>query len=185
MFIDDTPASTMLAGPARDALTSAIRALDTAESQGRPGAMSEALAQVARCYRGVGLLDAADTYLQQALRFARPMGAVDSLVGLLSDMAELSLARAGEQGSDTQSMRAEQDRARDYCFEAATLARQTADPSWEVQVLLRVSGVLDTLGDHGDAIALQCRALDLIARDHLHEPLSLPVAAARGSRALM
>jgi hypothetical protein len=166
-------AITMLDGPSRDALTEAIATLDAAEAQGSPGPVSEALAQVARCYRGVGLREVAQGYLQLALRWARPLGAVDTQVSLLCDMAELDLARATADEAAVACAAA--DSARDHCFEAATLARQTADPSWEVQVLLRVSDILDGLGDHGDAIALQCRALDLIAREHLHEPARLPV----------
>ena len=38
----------------------------------------------------------------------------------------------------------------------------TADPQWEVTVLLRVADLFDRLGDHEDAIALQCRAMGLM-----------------------
>jgi tetratricopeptide (TPR) repeat protein len=176
-----TLATTMPPSAAREALTASIGALDAAEHSGNPGAFGQALAQVARCYRGVGLLDAADAYLQQALRWARPLGAADQLVELLCERAELALARAGD--DDTSA----REQAREHACEAARLARQTSDPSWEVAVLMRTSDVLDELGEHDKALALQCRALDLITQDHLHEPMSLaePALHAAGSRSLM
>ena len=54
------------------------------------------------------------------------------------------------------------DQARDHVFEAAQLAGRSADPQWEVTALLRLGAVLDSLGDHDDAAALQRRALALI-----------------------
>ena len=77
-------------------------------------------------------------------------------------------------------------------FEAITLAGDAAAP-WEQPVLMRASELLDGLGDLSDAIALQCRVLDLIARDHLHQPgqppthhhANLPPGAAPESRVLM
>ena len=54
------------------------------------------------------------------------------------------------------------DSARDHGFEAARLALRSADPQWEITVLLRVSDLFDSLGDHDDAIALQCRAVELM-----------------------
>ena len=47
--------------------------------------------------------------------------------------------------------------------EASTLAGRVADPSWEVQVLLRISDVLDRCGDRDDAVQLQTRALRLMS----------------------
>jgi len=44
------------------------------------------------------------------------------------------------------------------------MALQSADPQWEIAVLLRLSDLFDRLGDHDDAIALQCRAAGLMTR---------------------
>ena len=150
-------ASTMLPGPARDALTAAIAALDAAEQRRQPSELCQALAQVARCYRGIGQLDMADGCLQQALRWAGSLDATDQSVDLLCESAELSLLRGTP------------ERAREQAEEAARLARHTADPAWELAVLMRASDVLDRLGEHVQAIALHCRALSLITQDHLHE----------------
>ena len=84
-------------------------------------------------------------------------------VELLCEAAELSLLRGTP------------ERAREQAEEAARLARRTADPSWELAVLMRASDVLDRLGEHGQAIALNCRALSLSAQDHLHEHQTLPM----------
>jgi len=92
-----------------------------------------------------------------------PLGASTmQSVELLCEAAELSLLRGTP------------ERAREQAEEAARLARRTADPSWELAVLMRASDVLDRLGEHGQAIALHCRALSLIAQDHLHQPQALP-----------
>ena len=110
-------ASTMLPGPARDALTAAIAALDAAEQ--------------------------------------------------LCESAELSLLRGTP------------ERAREQAEEAARLAQHTADPAWELAVLMRASDVLDRLGEHVQAIALHCRALSLITQDNLHEPQTAPAPASQ------
>jgi hypothetical protein len=163
--------------PARDALDAAIRLLDAAEARQRPVDMVRALAQVGHGYRALEEHGAAERYLQQALRWARTLGGVDASVDLLCDLSELAVTAATDPARERAEARAARDRARDHGFEAASLARQCADPAWEVTVLLRVSDVLDRCGDHDDAVALQCRAIDLIARSQLTS-LPEPRAAA-------
>lgn len=163
--------------PERDALDAAIRALDAAEARQRPVDMVRALTQVGHGYRALAEGAAAERYLQQALRWARTLGGVDASVDLLCDLSELAVEQATDPALDRAEARAARDRARDHGFEAATLARQCADPAWEVTVLLRVSDVLDRCGDHDDAVALQCRAIDLIARSQMTS-LPEPRAAA-------
>ena len=90
----------------------------------------------------------------------------------IAGVARLAIAEKGNT-DDSGSARVAHDRARDCAFEAARLASQCADAQWEITVLLRVSDTLDRCGDHDDAIALQCRALQLIADENLD-----PAAAA-------
>jgi len=161
----------------RDALDAAIRALDAAEARRRPVDLVRALAQVGHAYRALGETAAAERYLHQALRWARTLGGVDASVDLLCDRSELAVGQATDPALDRAEARVARDRARDHGFEATALARQCADPAWEVTVLLRVSDVLDRCGDHDDAVALQCRAIDLIARSHMTSPPELRAAA--------
>lgn len=149
---------------AREAMRRAAAELDAAEAQGQPHAMSHALAQVARCYRAVDALAAAESGFELALRWARLSGSTDACAALLVEMAEtaaalgLTLQADGEPGA----ARAARERARDHVFEASTLAPRCADPGWEAPLLLRLSDVLDRCGDHDDACALQTRALRLM-----------------------
>jgi hypothetical protein len=156
------------AGPARDAMVSALNALDAAEQHPDPLVMSIALAKVAHCCSKAGALPQAERYLQRALRWAMTLGAADASVDLVCELAELAVRRADSMaGHDAAAVRAAREQARDRCFEAAGLASRSADPHWEVHVLLRVSDVLDRCGDHDDAISLQCRALHLLVSDGL------------------
>ena len=152
----------LVAGPARQALAIAIHALDLADAA--PAALkSKALADVAHCYRALGALAQAESYLQQALRWARVVGSADASVDLLCELSELAVEQANAQAEDdARAAHRCRESARDFAFEAAQLACKSVDPHWEVQVLLRVSESLDRCGDHGDAIALQCRALNLL-----------------------
>lgn len=152
-------------GPARVALDLAIRRLDAAEQQREPIEMTEALAGLSRCYRSMAAWSPALDYMQQSLRWAHVAGSVPLRVDLLCELAELAvstadaiLAPAGPEA------RAAHECARDHAFEAARLAVHAADAQWEIQVLLRVSDVLDRCGDHDDAITLQTRALKLISQ---------------------
>jgi len=73
------------------------------------------------------------------------------------------LAEGVDKTEDSRSAHRLRDAARDRGFEAANLALRSADPQWEITVLLRVSDLFDGLGDHEDAIALQCRAVELMS----------------------
>jgi hypothetical protein len=150
--------------PQREALCHAVAALDAAEAAAEPARLSQALAQVSRCHRAAGALGEADWYARRGLQAARGLGAVDASVDALCELAEIALERAelydaGDEPRDAHRLR---DGARDHAFEAADLAQRAADPQWEITVLLRVSDLFDRLGDHDDAIALQCRAVGLM-----------------------
>jgi tetratricopeptide (TPR) repeat protein len=159
-------ASAMPPGAAREALRLAVRILDLAETRKRPPEMAQALAQVGRCYKALQAWSPAQSYLEQAARWAHVVGAMDMAVEMACDLAEVACG-AAEAHDDAvgHAPHVLYETARDQAFEAARLAGQSADPHWEVKVLLRVSDVLDRCGDHDDAISLQTRALTLISHD--------------------
>jgi tetratricopeptide (TPR) repeat protein len=165
---------------AREALRRAVADLDAAERDALPYGRSQALAQVARCYRGLQETEAAETQLMQALRWGRLACSTDHVVDLLCELSETAaeIAEAAE-AEDPGAGRPARDRARDRVFEAAGLAGRVSDPQWEIQVLLRISDVLDRCGDHEDAAALQVRALQRIAAGYVGtaEP-ARPIVAA-------
>jgi tetratricopeptide (TPR) repeat protein len=166
-----------LSPSARDALRRAASALDAAEAAGHPYLMSQALAQVARCYRDVGALAGAETGFELALRWARVAGSADPCTELLCELGETAAA-LGESlhGDDPAAARAALERARDHAFEASRLAGRVADPHWEPTVLLRLSDLLHRCGDHDDACLLQTRALRLLGGGERPgaEPMPLP-----------
>ena len=149
---------------ARNELRAAAALLDSAETAGDAGRLSQALAEVSRCHSNVGALAEADWYAKRGLAVARTIGAVDASVDALCHLAELALERAERLEYEDEARGASRLReaVRDHGFEAAQLARHTTDPQWEVTVLLRVADVFDCLGDHEDAIVLQTRALSLM-----------------------
>lgn len=151
----------------RQALRDAVAALDIAETRGEPAQLSQALAHVGQSYRALGALADAQWYTQQGLRQAQTLGAVDAHVDALCELAEIAAERADAlQGHDEpRGAQALRDKARDHGFEAARLASRSADPQWEITVLLRVSDLFDRFGDHEDAIALQCRAVGLMTHE--------------------
>lgn len=162
------PAShAMLPSRARDALRDAAAALEIAERYKQPLEMSLALAQMARCYRALQALGPAETCLQNALAWARTLGAADQAVEILCLLAETCCAAAELHADDgTRCSHAALERTRDHAFEATHLAAHVADPDWEIKVLLRVSDVLDRCGDHDDAVELQSRAMRLMYGAH-------------------
>jgi tetratricopeptide (TPR) repeat protein len=179
-----TPPEALIPGPARDALAQALHALEATERRDTPPAnRMHALADVARAYRALGALTHAESYLEQALRWSRSLGASDASVDLLCDLAELAVHRADQLAAEhPRAAHRARELARDHGFEAAALASRAADSHWEVHVLLRISDALDRCGDHDDAIALQCRALHLLVKDEL--PV-LDLATARAGQSLM
>lgn len=152
-------------GAARRCLREAVNELDAAEAASEPARLSQALAQVSRCHRAVGALAEADWYARRGLAVARGLGAVDASVDALCELTELALDRAERLDAQGEQRGAHRlrDAARDQAFEATGLAQRATDPQWEITVLLRVSDLFDRLGDHEDAIALQCRAISLMS----------------------
>lgn len=150
-------------GPAREALRQAAALLDIAELTGQPFAMSEALAQVGRCYRGLGAHGAAEAAFAQALRWSRVMGGGDMTADLLCDLAEVAadLADRAEEEEDPGAQRAARERARDHAFNAATAAAAASDTGFEATALMRVCSVLERCGDRLDAQSLLRRARTL------------------------
>lgn len=152
----------------REALCRAAADLDQAEGSGQPYVISQALAQMARCYRGLDAAETAESYLKQALVWGRMTGSVDHTVDLLCELCEAA-ARVAEQHEAAEETpgagHAARERARDHAFEATHLAGRVADPRWEIKVLLRISDVLDRCGDRDDAVSLQTRALRLMSGD--------------------
>lgn len=144
----------------RAAMRLASAQLDEARARARaePFEMVHTLTQVARCYRGLRMLPSAEACLLQALRWGRISGSIDAVVDLVCELSETTVALAG-QAADAGDAHVARERAREHAFEASTLAGRVSDPSWEVQVLLRISDVLDRCGDRDDAVQLQTRAL--------------------------
>ena len=163
----------------REALRAAVAVLDEAEAAGEPARLSQALAEVARCHHQAGALAEADWYARRGLAVARGLGAADASVDALCTLAELSLERAQRLDLQDEPRGAprRRDAARDPAVEATRLAQRAADSQWEAMVLLRVSDLFDCLGDHDDALALQCRALGLISGSEA--PLRIDAAPRR------
>lgn len=154
----------LVTGPACDQLALAIQALHDAGPAAAPVWKMQALTDVANAYRALGDLTQTESYLQQALRWSHLVGA-DATVHLLCELADLAVTQGmAAILRDISAAQLAREKARDFAFESAQLACRAADAQWEVQVLLRVSDALDRCGDHGDAIALQCRALHLLFR---------------------
>lgn len=148
----------------RQALRDASMGLDAAEAAGEPAALSHALAQVAACHRRLGAVEEGVWYAERGLNLARSLSAVDASVDALCELGEMAvqLSQQLDAGDDPRAAHRWHDKARDHGFEAARLALRSADPQWEITVLLRISDLFDSLGDHDDAIALQCRAVELM-----------------------
>lgn len=146
----------------RERMQRALASLDLASLTRRPWAMAEAHRETARAYRAVGALTPAAMQMEQALRWAHAIGAVDARAELLCEWVELlaELSDVAER-RETGSGRPARERARDAVFEATQAAARVADARWEVTVLLRLSDVLDRFGDRDDATVLQVRALQL------------------------
>jgi tetratricopeptide (TPR) repeat protein len=147
---------------AREALNSAALALTRAEQGGSAAARSLALAQLGRCYRGLGEVATAQRCLEQALHWAVTSQLTDLRVDLLCDLAHTAAQLADllslNQPQHPALARAAREQARGHAFDATALATRVADSGWEATVLLRISEVLDRCGDHDGAAKLQTRA---------------------------
>ncbi|MCW5610124.1 MAG: hypothetical protein KIS83_05490 [Rubrivivax sp.] len=171
MTPDPRPAPSADPTCAREALRRAASRLDEAELRGRPCEMSQALAAMAAGYRLLGADAQAEAMFESALRWGRLAGSADGVVDLLCALAETASRLAATQEAEGRGRgRAARERARDHAFEASQLAAHVADPRWEVQVLLRISEVLDRCGDRDDALQLQQRALRIVTAQPAPDP---------------
>ena len=141
------------------ALDEARLALEAAEARATPYEMCAALSRLAQCYGQGGAAGVAEALYGQAVAWARATGSTDMLVQLLCDACELMAAHASPQRETAAGLHQAAVKARTLAAEAAALSCHVADPAWESRVLLRLSDVLDRLGEHGGALDLQLRAL--------------------------
>jgi tetratricopeptide (TPR) repeat protein len=158
-----------------EALRRAAAALDAAQAAGVPVRVAQALADMALAYRTLQAWSTAEAYLEMALRWARAGQATDAAVDLLCELCDTGIALALQQDALAPgSSQATRERVRDHAFAATGAAAHVADADWEVQVLLRVSDVLNRLGDHDDAAMLQSRALQRMAGSPRTDAALLP-----------
>jgi hypothetical protein len=178
----------------RERLRRACASLDQAELTGLPYAMSQALAEVARCHRELASDASAESHFETAVRWARLSGSPDHLADLLCEAADAAVRLADARERTAQQEAAPllsaaegppaaggtgarpghwaRERARDRAYEASQLAGRISDPSCEAGLLMRVSELLQRCGDHVDALQMQLRALDRLGgvapRDAAH-----------------
>ena len=164
--------------PVPDRLRRACASLDLAELTGSPFAMSQALAEVARCHRDLYDDRTAEAHFELAVRWARVLGGADHLSDLLCEQADAAVrvalaldvqamamqaAEAAPRGEPLRPVggaHAARERARDCAFEVSQIVAHLSDAACEARVLLRVSEVLERCGDHADALQMQRRAFD-------------------------
>lgn len=178
---------------ARERLRRASASLDLAELTGHPFAMSQALAEVARCYRDMQAETRGEAHFEAAVRWARCAGGADHLADLLCELADASVRVAlaqdlqswlSTEGSDggvgegpgvgpSSAGHAARERARDHAFEVSQLVGRVSDPTCEARLLLRVSEVLERCGDHADAQQMQLRAFNLLGGVAPRDPAQL------------
>ena len=161
-------------GPARDSLQLAMHRLAQAEAGGsaawasdplRPAALCQALTDMARALSALYAYASAESHLAQALHWAGVMGSTDTRADLHCALAEVAtnVAELAESnGEPATAVRGARSRSRQHAFEVARLAGRTADPQWELKLLLRASDVFDRGGDPDNAVQLQQRALVLM-----------------------
>lgn len=137
-----------------------LAALRRAESTGRPWVLCDALGAAGRSYRQLGALSPALAMFEQALRWSRVTGGADQTVDVHCELCEThTLQYEAIDPDDALRRQSARDHARAHAHDAARLSVHATDARWEVTVLLRLSDLLDRLGDHDDAIELQVRAL--------------------------
>jgi hypothetical protein len=179
----------LVAEPAREALRRACASLDLAELTGSPFAMSQALAEAARCYRELHADVSAESHLEAAVGWARVCGSTDHLADLLCELAdaavrvalaqELEAAGLPQAGAAQESAHrhaaghAARERARDHAFEVSQLTARISDATCEARLLLRASEVLERCGDIADAMQMQLRALNLLGGVAPRDPAQL------------
>lgn len=134
--------------------------LHTAQLAGQPHGLYAAWLDAARGWVEIGACSAAEAHYEQSLRWSRLLGGIDATVEVMCEAAELNAVHGERlEREEAGSGRGERRRARAYAQQAAELAAQVADPTWEIAVLLRVSDVLDRCGRRDEALALQVRAV--------------------------
>ena len=92
-----------------------------------------------------------------------------ALAEVATNVAELAQAS----GEPSDAVRGARSRSRQHAFEVARLAGHTADPQWELKLLLRASDVFDRGGDHDNPVQLQRRALVLMGLQHAAPPVEI------------
>jgi hypothetical protein len=134
-----------------------------------------ALAAAASARRHAGDMAQAQALVERALRIALLQPAMDAACALWCEQAELLadwVDRIDRRSPSAGAQRAWlREQARGCCLEALALAGRASDPDWEVKLLLRASDVLDRLGEHADAIAVQCHAMRRMAHEDSTEPI--------------
>lgn len=166
MVTDDT---------AHEALRLACDVLGQAERCGRPAILVQALLGIACCYRALNELEAADTYLHQALGWARVAQSPDAEVEVLCALCDVGAQQAGLlESQDETAAHQKREQVRDRVFEVGQLAARVSDADWEVKVLLHISDVLNRLGDHDDASQIQARAIRRMAGTQAADVAELP-----------
>lgn len=140
-----------------------------------PAASMLNLAHRAAERRREGRIGEALSLLDEALAWAELLPATDAASELWCEQAETFADWAEQLDGHAPHARAQRDylheQVRCSSLQAASLARRASDPQWEAQLLLRASDVLDRIGNHGDALTLQARALHLLVP---MEPASPP-----------
>jgi hypothetical protein len=147
---------------ARTRLAATLHELEVVERRGQPLEMARALRDVARCHVELEMPDAAFWFLQRSLSWARLVASPCFTIEVLCELAETDLHLAAHplEAPDRYSVL---ERARDHAFEAAALARESADWQCEAQALLRASQVLEQCGDEWDARRLRDEADHVMA----------------------
>ncbi len=147
--------------PARPSLSDAQSRLVAARSAGRTHEVIDALTALARCWAGEQAWGTAEAHLEEALRWAWLAGGCDARVALHCEAAEMAALDA-ERSAERNKAGARR-RALTHAGEAARLSEHVACPAWEVVVLLRASDVFDRCGERDEAVALQTRAVLMMA----------------------
>ena len=129
---------------------------------------------MARALSALHAFASAESFLTRALHWAGVMGSTDTRADLHCALAEVAtnaaeLAQAC--GEPPAAVRIARSRSRQHAFKVARLASHTADPQWELKLLLRASDVFDRGGDHNTAVQLQQRALVLMGLDLAQAPV--------------
>jgi hypothetical protein len=145
----------------RKHLAAMLQALEAVERRGQPLEMAQALREVARCHTDLNMPDAAFWFLQRSLSWARMVSSPCFTIDVLCDLAETDL-RLVAQLAEEPDRYSVLERARDHAFEAAQLARRSANWQCEATALIRASQVLDRCGDQLDARMLRDEAQRLL-----------------------